>query len=226
MSLAQTASTKAGVRLESAPASSATDTGKTKSNRSISATLKQKMSGRSSHLEESAASGKVTSGFIKYLAKAARGSRARAYYWLGVDRGERGQYGEALAFLKMASDELDVSFSSKGLNIHKSEKSKEEKKESTRDKEDLLKLIAHFSASYKQLNDSVAFQPIPNSSLLTSQIPAGRSATTIKAYTMPPAAFGPGSVDDLSSSVQTMKGLGGEGEASGVHEYAGKDAYY
>jgi hypothetical protein len=227
-SLALTASTKAGVRLDSAPASSANDDNKKSgsSNRSVGSSLKQKLSGRSSHLEEAAASGKVSSGFTKYLFKAARGSRARAYYWLGVDRGERGQYGDALSFLKMASDKLDVNTSGKRINLHKSDKTKEEKKEFARDKEDLIKLIEHFSASYKQLNDSVAFQPVPNISSLTSQIPAGRSATAIKTYVVPTPVFGPSSIDAISSKVQTLNGLGSEGDTSGAQEYAGKDAYY
>lgn len=126
----------------------------------------------------------------------------------------------------MSSDELDISFGSKSINIHKSDKSKEEKKESSKDKEDLLKLVAHFSASYKQLNDSVAFQPVPGTSLLTSQIPAGRSATSIKAYVLPQAAFGPGSSDNLSCTVQTVDVLRQEGSAQETQEYAGKDAYY
>lgn len=221
MSLALTASTKAGVRIDSAPASSATENGK--KNGTSSRSLKQKLTGRSSNSEEAAASGKVSSSFVKYLLKAGRGSRARAYFWLGVDRGERGQFGEALSFLKMASDELDVSSSGKRITLQKSDKAKEEKKEFAKDKEDLLVVIGHYSASYKQLNDTVAFQPVQNISSLSSQIPMGRSATQIKTYVAPVPVFGPSSVDAVASGVHTLH-TGREGDVG--EENAVKSAYY
>lgn len=234
LSLAQTASNKAGIRIEPAPASSATDEGQKRgqANRSIGSALKQKVTGKStnSQPEESTASGKVSTDFTKYLFKGARASRARAFFWLGVDRGERGNYGEALSFLELSSNELDVSTNGKRIHLHRTDKSKEEKRAFAQDKDVLVRLIEQFAASYKQLNDSVAFQPIPSTSSLTSQIPAGVSATTIKAYVAPVPAFGARSIDQVSSNMQSMKGLGHKEISSNPKdagpEYAGKGAYY
>ncbi|UZJ54637.1 hypothetical protein CBS101457_003957 [Exobasidium rhododendri] len=241
LSLSQIASSKAGVRSESMPSSSATDANKKDGHAGgrFGAALKQKMSNRSSSngnsLEETTTSGKISNDFAKYLFKGARGSRARGFFWLGVDRGERGQYGEALSFFRLATDEMERSSSGKRIILHKSEKVKEEKKEFARDKESLLQLIGQFSTSYKQLNDSVAFQPVPNASSLTSQIPAGRSAMGIKVYLAPLPAFGPGSVEAVSSDLRTLHGVGsdvngstastGDAEAAG-QDYAGRGAYY
>lgn len=235
LSLAQTASNKAGIRTDLVAPSSATEEGKKKSqvNRSMGAVLKHKLTGKStglnSQIEESTTSGKVSSDFTKYLFKGARASRARAYFWLGVDRGERGQYGEALTFLKLSSDELEVSTSGKRIHLSRSDKSREEKKGFAEDKDELNRLIGLYADSYKRLNDSVAFQPIPSSASLTSQIPAGVSATAVKAYVAPLPSFGARSIDQVSSSVQSIKGLGPDDTSvseEATVEYAGKGAYY
>jgi hypothetical protein len=241
LSLSQTASSKVGVRLDAVPSSGATDAVKKggQSGRNFGTALKQKLSKSSSsgdYLEDNTTSGKISHGFAKYLFKGARNSRARGYFWLGVDRGERGDYGEAISFFKLASDGMEITLNARRINLHKTDKSKEEKRGFSKDKENLIRLIGQFGASYKQLNDSVAFKPIPSPSSLTSQIPAGRSAVGIKSYKAPLPTFGPGSIESVSNGLQTLRGVGadvensslaanGEAEVSG-QEYAGKGAYY
>lgn len=237
LSLCQIASSKAGLPID--------DTSKTVSNlpeeggnskRSFGFAVKKKLTPKSSsiiqpRIDGNNVSGKASSSFVKYLSKSIRNHRARAYYWLGVDRGERGQYGEALAFLQLASDELDSSTKGSRNVFQKDEKTKEEKKEFAREKEELLGTIETFSTSYKQLNDSVAFQPIPNPASLTSQIPAGRAATSIKAFAPPAPVFGADPIGPLADEFGALNGkdtsdaLASDSIADGP-EYAGKGAYY
>ena len=235
LSLSQTASTKAGIRIDTLASAGANDPNRkgSQASRSFGAAIKHKINSRSAYQEESGASGKISSGFIKYLYKSARASRARAYFWLGVDKGERGQYGEAMGFFKLAREELEMTMGGRRLHLHKDDKTKGEKKVFAIDKDELLRLLDQFGASYKQLNDSVAFQPVPATSSLTSQIPAGRAATGIKPYSSPLPMFGPGSISGVSSSLKSMKGVGmqdeqrssGDAQEHG-NDYAGKGAYY
>ena len=100
-----------------------------------------------------------------------------------------------------------------------------------------MKLITDWTRAYTQLNDTVGFQPIPPTSSLSSQIPAGRGATVIKPYKLPVPAFGPGSVGFVSEGMQRWKGIsdgetiderGGQKHDGNVaeEEYAGQGAYY
>ncbi|PWN33359.1 uncharacterized protein FA14DRAFT_173166 [Meira miltonrushii] len=241
LSLAQTACNAIGVRSDdsTAPGGSASEDLKLAASSGFKARLVSKLgSSRGKLMEESTRSGKLSVGFVKYLTKSIFASQARAYVWLGVDKGERGQYGEAISFLRLAKEEIEGISSGNKISLHpKDDRKKDEKRKFTQERESVLKLIADWTKAYTQLNDTVGFQPIPPTSSLSSQIPAGRGATASKPYKLPVPAFGPGSVGFVSEGMQRWKGmsdgdsngeLGGQGSDGNAveEEYAGQGAYY
>lgn len=241
LSLAQTACNAIGVRSDdtTVPGESASEDIKQASSSGFKAKLVSKLGTSSGKLlEESTRTGKLNAGFVKYLTKSIFASQARAYVWLGIDKGERGQYGEAISFLRLAKEEIEGISSGNKISLHtKDDRKKDEKRKFIQERENVLKLITDWTRAYVQLNDTVGFQPIPPTSSLSSQIPAGRAATAIKPYKLPMPAFGPGSVGFISEGMQRWKGMGDDDAADsigGTHphgnvaeeEYAGQGAYY
>lgn len=266
LSLSTTASQARGVRIdvagESANASrdGSHGSGPKPGGGAFASRLASKIGGGSKTykgLEESTRSGKVAPGFLKYLSKSARVSQARAYIWLGIDKGERGDYGDALSFLRLARDEVaDLASSSAASKLHlgsagAQEHRREQKRHFALERDGVLDTVQRWSAAYTQLNDTVGFKPIPPPSSLTSQVPAGRGATTTKPFSLGTPAFGPGSVGFVSAGMERLRGLdggigggddtasldgprgvgmssgpGNSGSADSGESYAGQGAYY
>ncbi|CAD6901541.1 unnamed protein product [Tilletia controversa] len=172
----------------------------------------------------------ITSSLLNYLSTNALFARAQAYRWLAVDTGEgRSAYGEALAYLALARDQLeDGDSSSSSSNNHINSENKKGKlarkigdlssTTSTRTKElrsslraqSALELrdIAHWTQSYSKLNNTITFYPIPPSADVLSKIPAGRAAVGLKAYVPPTPAFGPGATGGFLSVGMRRLGFG------------------
>lgn len=240
LSLAQTSTNAVGIRLEEHTASSANASEEHK--RAHSSGFRSRLTAKlgpskSKMLEETTRSGKLSGGFVKYLSKSAMANQARAYLWLAVDKGERGQYGEAISFLRLAREEIDGIALGKKLAIGPSDdRKRDERRKFAREHGTMVALIQSWLQSYTHLNDTVGFQPVPSTSGLSSQIPAGRGATMIKPYKLPVPAFGPGSVGFISEGMERWRGISegdllGQAEPRGTglaaeEEYAGKGAYY
>lgn len=207
---------------------------------SLNGTLTSKFklgSSRGKSSEDLTRTGKAASGFLKYVHKSARVNRARAHMWLGIDKGERGDYGVALGFIRLArEDAQSISTKSKmHLNKHiTNEQKREQKRYFVMERDDLLKSIEQWSKAYTQLNDTVGFHNISPTSSLMSQIPAGRGATAIVPYKLPAPAFGPGSMGFVSEGMERLRGLGNDRDehllpqhdGSREQSYAGQGAYY
>ncbi|KAE8267759.1 hypothetical protein A4X09_0g4588 [Tilletia walkeri] len=173
----------------------------------------------------------ITSSLLNYLSTNALFARAQAYRWLGVDTGEqRSAYGEALAYLALARDELEDGDSSSTSNPNGSNNKQKGKlarkladlssssSSSNRNKELRTALkaqsnlelrdIAHWTTSYTKINNTITFYPIPPPTDMLSKIPAGRAALALKVYTPPTPAFGPGALGGFLSDGMRRLGFG------------------
>ena len=78
----------------------------------------------------------------------------------------------------------------------------------------------------------MAFQTVPPQSDLQASIPAGRMAITIRPYSKPAPAFGPGSVDYVRQHTEELELLAWEGDTVAAEStepsgsYAGAGSYY
>ncbi|KZT10801.1 uncharacterized protein LAESUDRAFT_721186 [Laetiporus sulphureus 93-53] len=142
----------------------------------------------------------------RYLAEEAAFHAALARKWLGVDAGENGDTakgGIAVAFLAWAKKELEDLKS--GTGVLNSDREKE-MRERRRDKvTQELESVNVFLRGYKNMNDTVAFQPVPPQSELQAAIPAGRLAVTVRPYAKPTPAFGPGSVEYIRRQAEQLE---------------------
>ncbi|TIA89820.1 hypothetical protein E3P99_01897 [Wallemia hederae] len=111
--------------------------------------------------------------------------------WLGVDASNQGNTGIALAWLKMASEELADSISSSPSERLKilSKSTRKARGERRNELDVELSSIDTYLKAYKQLNDTVHFQSIPDPQSLMSQIPSGRSLVAATQYALPPVAW-------------------------------------
>ena len=78
----------------------------------------------------------------------------------------------------------------------------------------------------------MAFQTVPPQSDLQASIPAGRAAVTIRPYTKPTPAFGPGSAEYVRQQAEELEQLAREDEPPAITAqsptggYAGAGAYF
>jgi hypothetical protein len=241
LSLSQTASSATSVRFNApmdALSANAAEEAKKSSTSALRDKLKLRPSSKAKLAQEYGRNGALSNAFMKYLTKSHTVAMARAYLWLGVDRGERGQYGESLAFLQLAREEVESLSSGKKISIGPTgDRKRDERRKFSAERESTLAAVLAWSKSYTQLNDTVGFQPIPQTSQLATQIPAGRGAMTVKPYKLPMPAFGPGSAGYEAreadrwqmAGVESMLASTGLTEQDGngsEAEYAGKGAYY
>lgn len=107
-----------------------------------------------------------------------------SHQWLGVDAGEQGKTGEAVAFLSWAQDELQQYEGD--------------------DKKNIKRQLDSFLSGYRKENDTIHFQPILTRDELRVKIPSGRAAVSMKAYQVPklPIHSSDG-FDDGEANVQT-----------------------
>ncbi|PCH36083.1 hypothetical protein WOLCODRAFT_140215 [Wolfiporia cocos MD-104 SS10] len=143
----------------------------------------------------------------RYLAEEAAFHGALARKWLGVDAGENSgtvKGGMAVAFLMWAKKELEELKSSHS-SVMGSDREKEMRERRREKVLEELEGVNVFLKGYQKINDTVAFQPVPPQSELQASIPAGRSAVTLKPYTKPTPAFGPGSVEYVQRHTEELE---------------------
>lgn len=146
----------------------------------------------------------IAPDLLNYTKKEAALASTRARKWLGVEAGEKGEVGVALAWLKDALDRTETSTadglkskmgrlklgshgSSSGGGGNKSSGAEERKDRLSRTAAE-RKEIERFMDVYKHLNGTVSFQPVPSASSLASSMPSGRPILTPKSFAR--SAFG------------------------------------
>ncbi|CBQ69211.1 conserved hypothetical protein [Sporisorium reilianum SRZ2] len=143
----------------------------------------------------------VSAALLKYLTFSSAFHRAIAYKWLAIDKGKHASVGRAIAYLALAHSMLSSStlqsaasgLSSISISSSSSLLSFKSKTKRGGIVEQELATVAHWLASYRKLNDTVSFQPVPPTHEVTAQIPAGRAALGVKAFRLPVPVWGPGS---------------------------------
>lgn len=142
----------------------------------------------------------IAPDLLNYTKKEAALASTRARKWLGVEAGEKGEVGVALAWLKDALDRTETSTAdglkskmgrlkigshggSAGGGGNKSERKDRLSRTAAERKE-----IERFMDVYKHLNGTVSFQPVPLASSLASSMPSGRPILTAKSFAR--SAFG------------------------------------
>ncbi|CAL1706477.1 unnamed protein product [Somion occarium] len=173
----------------------------------------------------------------RYLADEIAYHNALAHKWLGVDAGENGatsEGGRAVGFLVWAKKELEELKSGGlghggvvGIGTTDRERVMREARRARVQVE--LESVNVFLKGYKRMNDSLAFQPVPPQSDLQASVPTGRSAVTIRPYSQPTPAFGPGSVEYARKQAEALELLDDSSNKEPVSsrpEYAGAGAYY
>ncbi|KAH9935779.1 BRO1 domain-containing protein [Fomitopsis serialis] len=142
----------------------------------------------------------------RYLAEEVAFHSALSHKWLGVDAGENGatsKAGEAVAFLAWAKKELeDLRGGPHVMGSDREKDMRERRKERVAEE---LESVSVFLKGYKNMNDTVAFQPVPPQSDLQASIPAGRLAVTVKPFTKPTPAFGPGSAAFIRRQTEELE---------------------
>lgn len=141
----------------------------------------------------------IAPDLLDYTKKEAALASTRARKWLGVEAGEKGEVGVALAWLKDALDRTETSkaagFKDRmgRLKIGGSSSGSGDKSSSAADeRKDRLsrtaaerKEIERFIDVYKHLNGTVSFQPVPSASSLASAMPSGRPILAAKPFERP-----------------------------------------
>ncbi|BEJ13806.1 hypothetical protein CspHIS471_0309800 [Cutaneotrichosporon sp. HIS471] len=176
-----------------------------------------------------AAESDVIPDLKRYLRKEALLSSALAYKWLGVDVGENGKgncVGEAIAWISEARERLaqledgKVEAKLKGLSIGRGAERRKEARKVRQGRIECETADADaWISSYKKMNDTVAFQPIPPATSLVA--PPGRPIFTAKAFSPPDAKLTP-LVRDEGGDPERRDDPSSPREA----EYAGKGNYF
>ncbi|KAI3488837.1 hypothetical protein L1887_47036 [Cichorium endivia] len=123
----------------------------------------------------------VSSSLLAHVRSSLTLHRALAYKWLGIDAGENSnRVGEAIVLLTLSSSLLSPS---SGLL-----KRKDQERVGVE-----AATVEHWLRAYRQLNDTVAFQPVPPVGEVQNKVPAGRAALASKKFNLPTPRFGPGS---------------------------------
>lgn len=147
----------------------------------------------------------INTSLLKYLSFCTTLHRALAYKWLAIDAGETSsRIGTAIALLSLSSSLLsstalsDLGGSLSTLSISSASllPSKPRAKGRAAHKDAVqqeLATVQHWLSSYRKLNDTVSFQPVPAPAEVQSQVPAGRAALQVKKLQLPSPSFGPGS---------------------------------
>ncbi|SOV01628.1 uncharacterized protein UDID_06863 [Ustilago sp. UG-2017a] len=197
----------------------------------------------------------ISSSLLKYLSFSSQFHRAIAYKWLAIDSGESSnKIGTAISLLSLSTSILssstlrDLTSSLCNISISSSTLLPTKKRGKTGDRgvvDQELATVEHWLQSYKKLNDTVSFQPIPPAAEVQAKVPAGRAALLVKKYSLPSPGWGPGSEgyrgrggEGLSREEMHLLGEehparrnlvgmdGGGGGGGGRVAYAGQGAYY
>ncbi|KZT71802.1 hypothetical protein DAEQUDRAFT_723894 [Daedalea quercina L-15889] len=176
----------------------------------------------------------------RYLAEEGALHGALAHKWLGVDAGDNGatsQAGVAVAFLMWAKKELeDLKGGPSVMGVDREKDMRERRRERVAEE---LESVGVFLKGYRNMNDTVAFQPVPPQSDLQASIPAGRLAVTVKPFARPTPAFGPGSVayirrqtEELELAIQAVEDEPAASDQADLtsplsgRSYAGEGSYF
>ncbi|GJE92669.1 BRO1 domain-containing protein [Phanerochaete sordida] len=147
----------------------------------------------------------------RYLADEVLLHQALAHKWLGVDAGENTQQGAgtAVGFLDWARKDLDeLRGGASGVHIGVATDRERDMREARKVRVQVeAESVGVFYKGYKRMNDSMSFQPVPPQADLQASIPAGRMAVTIRPYTRPVPAFGPGSPDYVQQYAEALDAL-------------------
>ncbi|GAA5959660.1 hypothetical protein JCM3765_007232 [Sporobolomyces pararoseus] len=147
---------------------------------------------RSLFKSHSSSSTEISPLVRRYLSDGRQLALSLSYKWLGVDNGERSETGEALGWLGLASKALEeLNDKDKGLNKFKIGKGKSAAKGRKGKIQEEIESVQAFTKAYKKVNDTVHFQPIPNTQTLQARLPSGRPALSLKPYSSTPPAFRP-----------------------------------
>ncbi|EIN11903.1 hypothetical protein PUNSTDRAFT_63546 [Punctularia strigosozonata HHB-11173 SS5] len=183
--------------------------------------------------DDGAGGGGVASELRRYLADEHALHAALAHKWLGVDAGEApggARAGEAVAFLAWAKRELDE-LGGRGVSVGGGSREDDMRK---RRKERVAEEAASagvFFKYYKNMNDSLNFQPVPAQGELQGRIPAGRAAVAPKPFAPPAPAFGPGSAAYAARQAEELALVDAAPDAAGPNaasgrSYAGEGSYF
>ncbi|KAF9519146.1 hypothetical protein BS47DRAFT_74370 [Hydnum rufescens UP504] len=175
----------------------------------------------------------VNADITRYLAEQGALATALAHKWLGVEAGEAGKCGEAVAYLSWAHEELQGVKEGKRKMPHLGggsgggKESKEKKKERKERVVEETEHVSLFLDTYKRENNSVHFHKVPLRTEISSLIPTGWAAIAMKPYSAPAPAFGPGSIDRVTAQASGLS-LEQEGgiEAGTTARYAGAGSYF
>ncbi|KAF9816763.1 hypothetical protein IEO21_03925 [Rhodonia placenta] len=160
----------------------------------------------------------------RYLSEEADFHAALARKWLGVDAGESGgtaRGGIAVGFLTWAKKDLEELKKQPGVMATDREKEMRERRREKVVEE--LESVNVFLKGYKNMNDTVSFQPVPPQSDLQASIPAGRAAVASKIYSKPIPAFGPGSIEDTRRQAEALELASSMGDQSETATLVGGD---
>ncbi|KAF8332653.1 uncharacterized protein EI90DRAFT_3122400 [Cantharellus anzutake] len=128
----------------------------------------------------------VSADLRMYVKNESSFAKALVHKWSGVDRGESGKPGEAIAYLSWAIEELDEAkdHSRKIPTIAPQDKDRANRKERIADE---LAIVALFLDTYKQENNTIHFQKVPSRAEL-SQFMSGSAVVEPKPFTPTPLA--------------------------------------
>ena len=104
----------------------------------------------------SSSDGDIASGLLRYLSTSRDLARARAHKWLGIDAGEAGRYGDAIALLGMSRETLDELGGGGARKTLKERGNRENKSTLLASREEELQVVEHWLKSYMKLNDTVS----------------------------------------------------------------------
>ncbi|EJU04137.1 pH-response regulator protein palC [Dacryopinax primogenitus] len=127
----------------------------------------------------------VDADLRKYLEHGAAHALAMAFKWFGIDAGERGRNGVAMAFLTAAKEDLAELKDVKGTSALES---KSQQKEAIAEEIDS---VTQWFGRYKVANDSITFQDVPSKAQVRAMIPDGVAVLKLQLFSLPKAAFGP-----------------------------------
>ncbi|KAF8322145.1 hypothetical protein DL93DRAFT_1263495 [Clavulina sp. PMI_390] len=169
--------------------------------------------------------GDVAASLRKYLVDEAPLAGALAHKWLGIEAGEAGRSGEAIAYLSWAGEELEGLKEVKLKSLLSNNDKRTKEMESSRKDRllDELKLVRSFLDNYTKENNTVNFQPVLDRKALLSLIPSGRAAVVPKKFIPPTPAFG---LPNPESALGQADASVSASPSSNPSNYAGAGSYF
>lgn len=137
--------------------------------------------------------GEITDDLLRYLESLQKVSRAKSCRFLGIDAESSGRCGEAIAWLLLAKSILHAPTTT----VDKLRRGLSERKEARHlaaadgswgldaGRAEEMKVLEALEEKWRNLNDSVMFQTLPDTGELNKRIPSGREAVSPKTWEAP-----------------------------------------